>query len=261
VLYTTVKRILITVEEQTGEKPIELYDSLLLEKALWQSLIRLGDKYHEAKYEFDLLRILESTENVYTRKGVFNPDGKIETLDDPLPTITLLGRKEVQSFIGVNDYHGIKYFSKEQFVQLMIWVYTLNGLRHAERTVRKNPDKAKDAVSAFKLFKTKEFNSVIKTMAIYVDELIDSALHSGFRLVPFVQSIPMIHNKLTDKKTDAPKTVKPVKKGKQSATTKPAVKKTVKPTDKKAKEKYSTPKVEKLNQTKIKKSTATKKKS
>lgn len=261
VLYTTVKRILLTVEEQTGEKPIDLYDSLLLEKALWQALIRLGDKYHEAKYEFDLLRILESTENVYTRKGVFNPEGKNETLDDPLPTVTLLDRKEVKSFIGVNDYHGIQYFSKEQFVQLMIWVYTLNGLRYAERTVRKNPDKAKDAVSAFKLFKTKEFNSVIKTMAVYVDELIDSALHSGFRLVPFVQSIPKIHEKLTDKKTDAPKTVKLVKKGKQPAAAKPTTKKTVKPADKKVKEKYSIPKVEKLDRPKIKKSTATKKKS
>ncbi len=261
VLYTTVKRILLSIEEQTGEKPIDLYDSLLLEKAMWQSLIRLGDKYHEAKYEFDLLRILESTENVYTRKGVFNPEGKNETLDDPLPTITLLERKEVQKFIGVNDYHGIKYFSKEQFVQLMTWVYTLNGLRYAERTVRKNPDKAKDAVSTFKLFKTKEFNTVIKTMAIYVDELIDSALHSGFRLVPFVQSITGIHEKLIVEKTETSKTVKLVKKVKQSTKAKPASKKTVKPAVKKVKVKYSTPKVEKLDPPEIKKSTATKKKS
>lgn len=261
VLYTTVKRILLTVEEQTGEKPVDLYDSLLLEKALWQSLIRLGDKYHEAKYEFDLLRILESTENVYTRKGVFNPEGKNETLDDPLPTVTLLSREEVKNFIGVNDYHGIKYFSKEQFLQLMIWVYTLNGLRYAERTVRKNPDKAKDAVSAFKLFKTKEFNSVVKTMALYVDELIDSALHSGFRLVPFVQSIPKIHEKLIDEKPETVKSVKKPKKEKKSATAKPTTKKTVKPAVKKEKEQYSTPKVEKSKQPKTKKSTAIKKKS
>jgi glycosidase len=249
VLYAIVKRILITIEEKTGENPVELYDSLLLEKALWQSLIRLGDKYHEAKYEFDLLRILESSENVYKRKGIFNPDGKNETLEEELPTITLIKKKEVQAFIGVNDYHGVKYFSKEQFVQLMTWIYTLNGLRHADRVARKNPDKSKDTVAIFKLYKSKEFTSAIKTMATYIDGLIDNAVHNGFRLAPFLQAIPKIHDDLYLGKPETPKVKKPIAKVAKVAKTVKAKVKTVK----KAK-----PAVKKTKKTKT--ATATKKK-
>ncbi|OQY79186.1 MAG: hypothetical protein B6D45_01435, partial [Ignavibacteriales bacterium UTCHB3] len=72
VMYSVVKKLLSAVKEMTGEDAYNLYDSLLFEKPLWQSIIRLGDHYNRAKFEFDLLRVLESTEDIYNRKGVFN---------------------------------------------------------------------------------------------------------------------------------------------------------------------------------------------
>ncbi len=256
ILYTVVKRLLITIEEATGEKPVELYDSLLLEKPLWQSIIRLGDKYQEAKYEFDLLRILESSENVYTRKGIFNPEGKQESLNDQLPTITLLQTKEVKAFIGVNEFQGIKYFSKEHFIQLMTWIYTLNGLRHAERVVRKNSEKTKDPVSIFKLFKSKDFTQSIKTMSQYVEGLVDLAIHSGYRLEPFLQAIPKLHDSIYQPKVEPVKSAKPAKTVK--AKTKKA-KAEAKPLTKA--KKTEKPESKKPAQPKIKKSTSGKKKS
>ncbi len=224
VLYTVVKRLLIAIESATGEDPFSLYDSLLLEKPLWQAIIRLGDKYHEAKYEFDLLRILESTDNIYSRRGIFNPEGKAETEALPFPTISLLEKNEVRLFLGVNEYQGVKYFSKEQFVQLMTWVYTLNGLRYAERMVRKGGDKIKDQAGIFKLFRSKEFTQATATMAKYTDGLINLAIHSGYRLEPFLVAIPKLHESLWIQPTSPAKPAKKVAKPKVTAK-KPAAKK------------------------------------
>ncbi|KAA0259927.1 MAG: alpha-amylase, partial [Chlorobiota bacterium] len=256
VMYTVVKRLLLETEEATGDDPYSLYDSLLLEKPLWQAIIRLGDKYHEAKYEFDLLRILESTENIYNRKGIFNPEGKVEPEPLPLPTISLLEKNEVQAFLGLNDYQGVKYFSKEQFVQLMTWVFTLNGLRYAERMVRKGGDKVKDQAGIFKLFSSKEFTQAVTVMAKYTDGLINLAIHSGYRFEPFISAIPKRHESLW---SPAPAPVKPAKKtairkaaGKKSQAKKPAEKKTKErkaPAPKKEAIKTSTAKLKKSTKT------------
>ncbi|GJQ32558.1 MAG: hypothetical protein HBSAPP04_13970 [Ignavibacteriaceae bacterium] len=256
VMYTVVKRLLLETEEATGDDPYSLYDSLLLEKPLWQAIIRLGDKYHEAKYEFDLLRILESTENIYNRKGIFNPEGKVEPEPLPLPTISLLEKNEVQAFLGLNDYQGVKYFSKEQFVQLMTWVFTLNGLRYAERMVRKGGDKVKDQAGIFKLFSSKEFTQAVTVMAKYTDGLINLAIHSGYRFEPFISAIPKLHESLW---SPAPAPVKPAKKtairkaaGKKSQAKKPAEKKTKErkaPAPKKEAIKTSTAKLKKSTKT------------
>jgi len=235
VIYTVVKRLLLEVEEVAGEDPYSLYDSLLLEKPLWQAIIRLGDKYHEAKFEFDLLRILESTENIYSAKGIFNPEGKTEPVSHPLPTVSLLKKTEVVSFLGVNEYQGVKYFSKEQFIQLMTWIYTLNGLRYAERMVRKGGEKIKDQAGIFKLFKSKEFTQATVTMAKYTDGLINLAIHSGYRFEPFAAGIPKLHESLWNTSPAPTKSVKKTAKAKAPAkksTEKMVVEK--QPTEKKA---------------------------
>lgn len=53
------------------------------------------------------------------------------------PFEKLLSREEIKDFIGVNNYEGVDYFSKERFELLLKWNFTLDVFRCGMKLVEK----------------------------------------------------------------------------------------------------------------------------
>lgn len=199
-LYVIVKRILVTIQfVEKHESPAKLYDSLMLQKPVWQSLIRLGDSYEFVKQEFDLLKILASTEGIYPStktklaKEVFP---LVDKEKKPLLAINqsvleqLIGNQEVQRFIQVNEYNGTLFYNKEHFELLLKWNFTLELIRRSEKEVR---SLAKNQKSIHEIFESKHFAVSINEMVDFTDSLTKASKEAGYKFNILISLITSIY--------------------------------------------------------------------
>ncbi len=126
-LYLVISNIakLLEVEEIINQK--NKLDTLLLDTPLKNILQRLGkgeaELYHELTLIFSLVEIEKETIDLfYCEKDSeknFNksiaPNGLIKILEVP----------KIKNLIGVNEFEGTVYYSKENFEELLNWIYTL----------------------------------------------------------------------------------------------------------------------------------------
>lgn len=146
VIYTVIRRLLLTVQSVTPEgKRKDLYEALMLSKPLWQCFIRLSDDYAVIREEFNLLNIFSTADGIFPRQ--VEESGKLKnpvsSQSAMVALIELMISKEIQQFLGFNSYMGRVYFNKEKYETLLKWSYTiellrrtawLNGFKDADKT-------------------------------------------------------------------------------------------------------------------------------
>lgn len=200
VLYVIVKRILVTIQfVEMDESPAKLYESLMLQKPVWQSLIRLGDNYEFIKQEFDLLKILASTEGIYPTHETKLAKEATPVVDKSKKSVIainqsaleqLVGNIEVQRFIQVNEYNGTLYYNKENFELLLKWNFTLELIRRSEKEVR---GLLKQKESIHEVLAAKHFSSSINDMVVFTDLITKASEEAGFKFNILISLITLLY--------------------------------------------------------------------
>jgi len=216
-LYVIVKRILVTIQfVEQNESPAKLYESLMLQKPVWQSLIRLGDNYEFVKQEFDLLKILASTEGIYPTTKIKLAKEVVSNVDkDKKPFLAInqsaleqiIGNSEVQRFIQVNEYNGTLYYNKEYFELLLKWNFTLELIRRSEKEVRAAEEKQK---SIHQIFESKHFASSINEMVDFTDSISKASDNARYKFNILISLITSLYQPKA--KTEKVKKTKKIKK-------------------------------------------------
>jgi len=105
----------------------EIFNKLYISKKIEKLLRKYGRGDYGVAIELMLLRIL--LENYDSNQLLFTEIDKKKIYNYLLTTIkdTL-----VQKYIGVNEYKGINYFSKENLEELVDWLYTIHFMQHID---------------------------------------------------------------------------------------------------------------------------------
>ncbi len=118
-------------------------DTLLLDTPINNILRRIGkgesELYHELNLLFSLLEIEDRIKNLFYSEKLKNnaPDqpnvsGNVETiLETPI----------IKNLIGVNEFEGIVYYSKENFDEFLNWIYTIYLLANVKLNEKENDKK------------------------------------------------------------------------------------------------------------------------
>ncbi|MBA4310098.1 MAG: alpha-amylase [Chlorobiaceae bacterium] len=170
-IYIVIKRLLAEIYKiEQQETSVQLYESLLLERPIWQSLLHLGNNYKVLKQEFDLMKLLASAKSLFLKS-------KVE-LDKSVTENSLLEMFEselVKDFIGFNSYGGIKYFNKENFELLLNWNFTIEFIRSWEDAINL---KIEDG----------EFLEEVNQLEKIINTFIDSAKKADYRFDDFIKA-------------------------------------------------------------------------
>lgn len=182
IIYLVIRRLLIALQFATNGNATKFYDSLLLHKPIWQSLLRLGDDYSLMKLEYDLLKVLASSEGIFpSRKftlSILNGKTKeksVSSISESHPVNVFLKHPDVRSFIGYNVYNNIEYYSKENFELLLNWNLTFELIRRTEHILRQRTKK-------FSADKTKEkiFHNTVEALLNYIEGIIKLSNETNF---------------------------------------------------------------------------------
>lgn len=121
-----------------------LFDKLLLDWPLERVLAKTGKGHQGKQKDMNLIRILLSYENSHSEQAnerkedqqekdttssiKSKKEKRIITIDNSnhQKLLSFLQLKNVQDFLGVHEYEGVTYFSKERFEELIKWIFTLN---------------------------------------------------------------------------------------------------------------------------------------
>ncbi len=104
----------------------DFIDELLLDKPIRNILKRLGRGEAEVYHELLLLNCLRETSEVCV--SIFDNNVVNDLLIQPTgygKLIDILEKPVIKKFIGVNEYEGIIYYSKENFEVLLNWLFSL----------------------------------------------------------------------------------------------------------------------------------------
>jgi len=208
VIYLVIKRLLLSLQKQSGEaNPLMLYEDLYLDKPIWQSLIRLGDRYFVIKREFDLLKLLSGNEDVFgigskvseeTAKPTTKVSEPIVVVESVPPIVALMHNQGIKQFLHFNEAEGVKYYNKENFELLLDWLFTLHSIRlasnaYASTVTVKTTKKVDPLLNSI-------FLDVLFDMKSYMVELAKMSDAAGYRYTDFVLAIKEYHKKLLTEK-------------------------------------------------------------
>ncbi len=222
VIFDVILVMLSSIREKNSEKSvIEIYDELILSKPLWQNFIRLEQNYDDIWLEFELLRLMLTE----IQEGKTRMDDVISKNIVADYLIKQMKQKEIAKLLGVNEYQGIKYFSKEKFEVLALWYYWMSVYVTAHRyeisTISEESTKKYRKLVRSTNFReriaeiTAEFQNIIeisKKSNYVFDELI-KGLESETELVseiPDLTKLPLIQK--ADNKSEIPVKTKASKK-------------------------------------------------
>ena len=109
---------------------------MLLGSPIRNILKKLGRGEYELLGEISLLNLIhEGLDDLYK---IFDPGEEDILLTDDAEDLTgpkerrllkLLSKEETKIFLGVNQYEGMLYYSKEKFEELVDWIFTITSLR------------------------------------------------------------------------------------------------------------------------------------
>lgn len=194
VLYIIVKRLLLAVyDAEKRDIPGNLFISLMLDKAVWQGLLRLAEDYNTIKLEFDLIKILSTTKSLFPKyKYVYGKKSEQDAariINYTNNLLFLLDKSYVKYFLNVNEYMGISYFSKEQFELLLKWEFTFELIRRIEWLEEIEAKRNGRELSFDDLMKKQNVKNAIAEMKNYYDDLILTAEKTGYRLNHFISEL------------------------------------------------------------------------
>ncbi len=96
----------------------DLYDSLQINKALIEIFKDLGHNVENIYNEAYLVKALISKAYLFTEPEILNPDNVSTFIAE------LINNKEVARYISLNEFEGILYYNKENFENLLNWIFT-----------------------------------------------------------------------------------------------------------------------------------------
>ena len=167
---------------------------MLIEKPVSKILKRHG-KGEESNFgKLTLINILLKYENLLD--DLIKNDVKELTLYDAKIT-DLLRNNIVQTFIGVNLYEGILYFSKENFEELLDWLFTIAVINIS------TPAKSQKG--------KKEYFDKMILLLEFIDHIKEWAVNSGFQLEILLDKFTKKKNEPTEEVEKTPE----IKNGKE----------------------------------------------
>ncbi len=158
--------VLILSNEYLDQKiKNEIFNKLYISKNIEKLLRKYGRGDYGVAKELLLLRAL--LDNFDSNHELFKELNKEKIFKHFL---NLVNDELIQKFIGVNEYKGIKYFSKENLEELTDWLYTIHFMQYIDMS-SKNLEK-----------------QIIEITSIYLD-FVEMSKKSGYELAKLVDSI------------------------------------------------------------------------
>lgn len=165
------------------------FDELLLSKPVTNILERYSDG--SIKQRIELIKLLLTTflfekKNAEKQKSESTPKltekSDIEKHNTLSSIKVLLGEKNVNNFLGVNEYQGITYFNKERFVELLLWVmlFYLISIPEKFKSIKERKDQLKKADI------NKQVMKITKEVFEAYTDLINKADASGYDINKFM---------------------------------------------------------------------------
>ncbi len=166
------------------------FEKALLDKPVKAILQRLGKGEYEVYRDVILIsilhRIFSSTDDLFNvskenKKDEHNNSNKIsyEWI------ISLLKDKDVQKFIGVNEYESILFYSKENFDEFISWILTISILKYVSndmvKKIKSSSEKHDIDISVLKEKITNAFNIYKNILAM--------SHNSEYKLRAFLESL------------------------------------------------------------------------
>jgi glycosidase len=184
-IFLFIRRILVSVKPKNREVDLlSLYNELQLSRAMWQSLIRLGDNYDIIKQEFDLLGILLSDSYQFEMGTV--KDIKESHVRERITA--LIANEWIRQFIGYNVYQNIVYYNKEKFESLLKWIFLIKQFERAWKSLHGiSIITEKDKI--LKYFSLRSTSESIKNSAFELVSLVQLANTSEYKLKIFLDAM------------------------------------------------------------------------
>ncbi len=168
-----------------GEWQPHLFDKLMLDWPLHHILQRTGRSPADIDLDIQLLKILQlHGYELFDFTHADLPKGRpaIKPKMDPAMKEKaarikdLLAEPLVRSYLGVNEYDGTLYYSKEQFEQLTQWLFSLGCLRPF------TPGRGQQ--------KRRSPRSLLRRALLLLSLLIEYSLSAGYRLQQLSDNLP-----------------------------------------------------------------------
>jgi hypothetical protein len=188
------------------------YNSLILSKPL----VKIFNHHTEEDVSLKNVQLITSLinfNNELKKKKVnvkWNKTQKVKTVSEKqvmlnkLPFSSLLHDKYVSSFLNVNNFEDITYFSKERFVELAHWLNELTILK-----LFTSYEKALDKLRSTKKKSKKGINKQglerillgeIKKSYVTTKDIVQNAENTGYDLNKFINSISKVKMKSSTKR-------------------------------------------------------------
>jgi len=226
-----------------------IFEKLMLDKVLANAFERWGHSYENLNKEVELIKVLLTDEifnllekelkngkkknNSHQAAKESLPAGKADskmgnnfknTSTEQKIIDILFSSRTILHFINLNEFEGIKYYSKERFEELINWIFTLNGINILKEELNLPAGKAglnRDEKEKSKKVKTKggstnsinstKFLTELKKSYLLFDRIKSASNDAKFKveelknLLVKLQSVKEkeTRNKKTYKKADA----------------------------------------------------------
>jgi len=183
---------------------IDLFDKLLLNKSLYESLGSLGHNSDNILKETSLLNALLSKGYLSNKKLQLN-DNSLE-----LFVSDFLNGKQISEHLMLNEFKGNLYYNKEKFEETITWLFRLYLLTEFLNSNQKIKDEKIDKTAIQKKLTTSQ-NRVEK----FINKIIDASEKAQYKVKELKRNL---------EKDEVIKT-KPAKRVKKSESTKTKIKK------------------------------------
>ncbi len=133
---------LITVLNNTiadVKKGIVTFNELRLNKPIDEVLLALHHSHERIYEQSALVRFFSSEGNNFiiynNNSGNNKKTGETVSAEEQL--IADLFHKEAAGYLNVNEFEGVRYFSKEKMEQLLNWIFTFNNMNYLKNSLKK----------------------------------------------------------------------------------------------------------------------------
>ena len=121
-------------------------DALLLDTPVKKIFHKLGRSEYDIFHDINLLNIFQrhadSIYEIFSANGLTAYDSNTPKLSAAQILLSLIEEDEVQIYLGVNEYENVVYFSKENFEDLLEWMFTLSEIH--QMSVEEDDEMEKD---------------------------------------------------------------------------------------------------------------------
>jgi hypothetical protein len=173
-LWLTISQMKDLFDAESGINQSNYFDKLLLDTPVKNILLKVGKGEFEIFRVFLLLNILiryedkikidfEKTDQLKTVNSEYLPIAK-----DRVQLFTLkeiLNDNDVKLFIGVNEFEGKTFYSKENFEELISWLITIYILNYVNGYENKNMLNNDDSEISTTILKANQYYSAVKKVS------------------------------------------------------------------------------------------------